>query len=352
MTHKLLDRQLRKHFAQGAPDSEEFAAFCAAVDAAYAANDADRVLLERSIELASTELLEQNAQLERDLASIKRLELELRQAEKLRAVGQLAAGVAHEINTPIQYVGDSLHFIKESCRSLLRLSQQATEGISHSVMKETAEEIGLSFLADEVPSALEQIEAGVKRVGAIVSALKDFGHPEASQVAVTDVNRCLETALLIAQNELRQVASVEVVLGDLPPLRGYPGDLSQVLLSLLVNAAHAVTERFGNQDRRAWIHVTTRLVGGEIVICVADNGSGIRADHQPRIFEPFFTTKPFGKGSGQALAVAHGIVVHKHGGSISFESRAGSGSTFRVQLPTAGRQPSVDPVPGPQSKAA
>lgn len=345
MFHKLLERQLRKHFSDAWPETQEFKAFCGAVNEAYVANDADRELLERSIELASAELLEQNLRLERDLAEIKRLELELRQAEKLRAVGQLASGVAHEINTPIQFVGDSLHFIKESCQGLLGLGRLLQEGQGQtelpSRLRQLAEEIGLAFLLEEVPRAIEQVEEGVRRVAGIVSAMKDFGRPESKEVSLVCVNHCLESTLLVAQNELKQVACVELVLGEVPLLGCYPGELNQALLAVLINAAHAIGERFGDAEQRGLIRAQTRVVGQFVEISVSDNGIGIRPEHQARVFEPFFTTKPFGKGSGQGLAIAHAIVVEKHGGTLTFESEPGAGTTFFLRIPIADARESM-----------
>jgi len=334
--HKLLERQLRKHFPE-LPDEPRFRAFCAAVDDAYRACDDDRQLLERSIELASGELFERNRQLERDLASIKRLQLELRQAEKLRAVGQLAAGVAHEINTPIQYVGDSLHFLRESFTGLISAIQElaelpATEGAKKR-LESIEQELGLAFLLEEVPRALEQTQDGIGRVAAIVSAMKDFGRPDSRQKIASSINRCVEASLLVAQHQLKHVADVAVELGPLPEVPIYPGELSQVILNLLVNAAHAVETRLNPSGQRGLIRAATRREGDKVVIEVADNGSGILPEHQSRIFEPFFTTKELGRGTGQGLAIAHSIVVEKHAGALDFETEVGRGTTFRIRLP-------------------
>jgi signal transduction histidine kinase len=339
MFHKLLQRQLTKHFQETWPETQEFKAFCSAVNDAYVASDADRELLERSIELASAELLEQNLRLERDLAEIKRLELELRQAEKLRAVGQLASGVAHEINTPIQYVGDSLHFIKQSCQGLLGIGRLLQEGQGRaelpSQLRRLADEVDLAFLLEEVPRAIEQVEEGVRRVASIVSAMKDFGRPESKEVSLVSVNHCLESTLLVAQNELKQVACVELVLGEVPQLSCYPSELNQALLALLVNAGQAIGARYGDAQQRGLIRAQTRAIGNTVEISVSDNGIGIRPEHQARVFEPFFTTKPFGQGSGQGLAIAHAIVVQKHGGTLTFESEPGAGTTFFLRIPIA-----------------
>ena len=339
--HKLLERQVLKHLGRLQREGPGMPTFLAAVDAAYVENDSDRALLERSIELASAELLEQNAKLEQDLAAIRRLELGLRQAEKLRAVGQLAAGVAHEINTPIQYVGDSVSFMKEAYQGLLGLAELlraafARPGDGNDAierLRSKAEAIDLEYLLEELPRALELTSDGVQRVAGIVSALKDFGRPDAREKLMTDVNRCLESTLLVAQNELRQVADVEVDLRDLPLVPAYPGELNQVFLNLLVNAAHAVAARFSDHAERGRITVSSLLEERRVAITVADNGLGILPEHRSRIFEPFFTTKPFGKGTGQGLAIARSIIVEKHGGELSFQSVVGQGTAFRISLP-------------------
>jgi two-component system NtrC family sensor kinase len=341
--HKLLERQLKKHLGGIVPDGVALSALVAAVDAAYTASDAERALLERSMELTSAELCERNQELEKDIEAIKRLELELRQAEKLRAVGQLAAGVAHEINTPIQYVGDCLHFMKTAYAGLARLGRQLTDLVASApadsatvaALAATAREIDLDYLLEELPKALEQTSHGVERVASIVSAMKDFGREDSRERTLVDVNHCLKNTLLVAQNELKYVADVELHLGELPTVPCYPGELSQVLLNLLVNAAHAIGARYGDSGERGRIRATTSEEGGRIVLEIADNGAGILPEHQHRVFEPFFTTKPVGKGTGQGLALARSIVVEKHGGSLTFESVPGQGTTFRVSLPMA-----------------
>jgi len=340
--HKLLERQLRKHIGSGPLDAAHFEALLFAIDAAYTAQDTDRALLERSIELASGELQERNARLESDIEAIKRLELELRQADKLKAVGQLASGIAHEINTPIQYVGDSVTFMKEAFGGLLHLAKALRERSAECAdpsatlaeLVQIADDIEVEYLLAEVPLALEQTSDGVRRVAGIVSAMKDFGRKDGREKTLVDVSRCIQSTLIVAQNELKYVADVDVMLGELPPIFGYPGELNQVILNLLVNASHAVAQRFAGTAERGLIRVRSETRAGFVVISVADNGCGIPLEHQPRIFEPFFTTKAVGSGTGQGLAITRSIVVEKHGGTLSFESRPGEGTTFCVSLPT------------------
>lgn len=341
--HRLLERQLRKHFATAVPEDARFVAFLSDVNTAYAAHDDDRALLERSIDLASSELLEQNERLARDLESIQRLEMELRQADKLRAVGQLAAGIAHEINTPIQFVGDSVAFLREAVGDLLELAQAGValgQGLLARGMEApelarviaAAETARLDELGADLDTAIRQTTEGLKRVSLIVQAMKQFGRPDQREKVLADVNRCVLDTLTVSASEVKHVADVTTELGELPPLLCYPGELHQVLLNLLVNAAHAISQRFGASGR-GQIHVSTAYAGGAVVIRVRDNGSGIDLANRPRIFEPFFTTKGIGQGSGQGLAISRSIVSDKHGGTLSFESVVGEGTMFVVTLP-------------------
>jgi signal transduction histidine kinase len=352
--HKLLQRQLKKYFGQTPPSDGNFDGFLAAVGEAYRESDEGLAQLERAIELTSTELVERNQQLRRELDSIQRLELELRQAEKLRAVGQLAAGVAHEINTPIQYVGDSVHFIGDAFGGFRKLALALRQAEADSAdpeaalasLRATAEQIELDYLLTEVPLALEQTTDGVRRVAAIVAAMKDFGRPDTRDKVLVDVNRCVESTLLVAQNELKRVADVEATLGDCGLVPGFPGELSQVVLNLLINAAHAVAERYAGSRLRGSIRVRTERHRDDVQLSVQDDGNGISPEIQGRIFEPFFTTKAVGTGTGQGLAIAHAIVVEKHGGSLRFESTPGQGSTFVISIPTQTRREARASEPG------
>ena len=344
MLHPLLARQLRRFLGTECPSEPKLDAFIEAVDAAYHEGDADRALLERSLELASTEMLDQNRKLEDDLASIRRLELELRQADKLRAVGQLAAGIAHEINTPIQFLGDNLRFIEESFAELIELAARGKE-LGESIdsgrdlvesargLRDVLGRLDFECLIEDLPRAFGQTTDGVSRVTAIVTAMKQFGRPDQREKTLADVNQCISNTLIVAANEIRYVARVESNLGQVPLVPCYPGELNQVFLNLVVNAAHAITERFGKGDVRGLIRVQTTADGASVLISVGDNGCGISEQNAARIFEPFFTTKPVGSGTGQGLAIARSIVSDKHRGELTFESRPGEGTMFFVRLP-------------------
>jgi len=354
--HKLLQRQLKKCFVAGLPPGEEFSRFISTVDEAYDHADDARTSIERSLELMSNELLERNEQLQADLLEIKRLGLELRQAEKLRAVGQLAAGVAHEVNTPIQFVSDSLSFLKDAARDLgflVVLGRELCRNVEHGEnakpaltdLKRLLEEVDAEYLEREIPLAIERSLDGIARVSQIVVALKDFGRPDQRERALSDLNRGLENTLIVAQSQIRNIADVQLDLGDLPAVPCYAGDINQVFLNLLINAAHAIEERFQDGSGRGLIRIRSWLDDSSVCIEIADNGRGISEANRPRIFEPFFTTKPVGKGSGQGLAVARSIVTDKHGGSISFASDLGNGTSFRIELPLEA------PPPPPSSRA-
>ncbi len=352
--HKLLERQVKRYFGAGRPESEDFRRFSAAVDEAYTAADQARISVERSLDLMSNELLQQNEQLQADLAEITRLGLELRQADKLRAVGQLAAGVAHEINTPIQFVSDSLHFLQDATTELSRLiagCRQVCALVSRgenalpalAELERLQDEVDAAYLLREFPLALQGSLDGIARVSRIVVALKDFGRPDQRERAFSDLNRGLENTLTVAQSEIRHIADVQLDLGELPAVQCYAGDINQVFLNLLINAAHAIEERFQDSAERGLIRVRSWLDEPCVHVEIADNGRGIPEADRSRIFEPFFTTKPVGRGTGQGLAVAHSIVTDKHGGSISFASELGSGTSFRISLPVEAPRSQVAP---------
>jgi PAS domain S-box-containing protein len=274
--------------------------------------------------------------LKQTLEERDRLEDNLRQAQKLEAIGQLAAGIAHEINTPTQYVGDNLRFLKESFGELDSLLGQLVE-LGGSPARSALSEADFDYLKEEIPRALNQSLEGVDRVAKIVRAMKEFSHPAREKTA-TDLNRAIQSTITVASNEWKYVADIEMDLdANLPSVHCSPAEFNQVVLNMVVNAAHAISDVVGDGGKgKGKIGVKTRSDGEWAVIEISDSGSGMPAHVQQRIFEPFFTTKEVGKGTGQGLAIAHNVIVDKHGGTIKVASAPGKGTTFTIRLPIGG----------------
>ena len=281
-----------------------------------------------------------------DITEQRALETQLRQAQKLEAIGQLAAGIAHEINTPAQYVSDNTTFLKqswESILSVLSVVRQLREEASNAAIPrhlieqlESCWEAGdIEYLQAEIPRAIEQSLDGIQRVSKIVRAMKEFSHPGSEDKRSVDINKSIETTITVARNEWKYVADVETRFeASLPFVPCHAGEFNQVILNLLVNSAHAIAEAVGNASSgKGKIVVTTRRDGDWVEVSVGDNGAGIPISAQARIFEPFFTTKPVGKGTGQGLALAHNTIVNRHGGKIWFTTEVGKGTTFFLRLP-------------------
>lgn len=280
-----------------------------------------------------------------DISDRKQMEVELRHAQKLEAVGALAAGIAHEINTPIQFVGDNARFLQNAFGGLRQLLDRY-EAIYVAVRKGSASdelvhaaelarvESDWEYSLTEIPKALEQALQGIDRVAKIVRAMKEFSHVNQHlEKRAADLNRAVESTLIVARNELKYVAEVETVYADLPPVICHLGDLNQVFLNLLINAAHAIGDVVKDSGQKGRIRVHTRQIGSWVEISISDTGTGIPKAIHEKIFDPFFTTKEVGKGSGQGLALARAIVVEKHGGTLTFETEPGKGTTFHVRLP-------------------
>jgi PAS domain S-box-containing protein len=276
-----------------------------------------------------------------------RMELDLRLAQKLEAVGQLAAGIAHEINTPTQFVADTVRFLGDAFGDLTELLVAYEDLLAAAErgpvpsgliarVRAAEDRADLDYLRERVPGAVERAEDGVQRVATIVRAMRDFAHPPTAQMAPVDLNAALRSTLVVATNEYKYVADVETELGELPPVVCHGGDLNQVFLNLVVNAAHAIVDANRSTARRGTIRVRTVAERDHVLVSVSDTGTGIAPEVADRIYDPFFTTKDVGRGTGQGLAIARQIVVERHGGSITFETRPGRGTTFHVRLPVAG----------------
>lgn len=272
-----------------------------------------------------------------DATERQRLEVELRHAQKLESVGRLAAGIAHEINTPIQFIGNNVQFLRSAFQAL-------ADAIPAPDVHDGAADGGdLSFYSQQVPAAIDETLDGIDRVATIVRAMKAFGHPGSGKRALADINDIVRTTLVVATHEFRDVADVIEDYAAIPPVACWQQDVKQVVLNLLVNAAHAIGDAAADGGRgRGTIRVATRSLDGGVEIAISDTGVGIPDQLRQQVFEPFFTTKEVGRGTGQGLSLAH-TVVERHGGELSFDSEVGVGTTFRVWLP---EQPAPeDPSP-------
>jgi PAS domain S-box-containing protein len=285
-----------------------------------------------------------------DVTERNRLEIELRLAQKLESVGRLAAGIAHEINTPIQFVGDNTAFLGTAFANLLELCdeyralcEKAEGALSpEDRVRLHARDKMLDHIRQNVPQAVEATLDGVGRVEHIVQSMKSFAHPDRGQRRPADLNAALRSTLTVANNELKYVAVVNTDLGALPPIPCYLSDLNQVFLNLFVNAAHAIGDVVGKSGKRGTITVRSYVEESEVVVAVSDSGSGIPPEIRTKIFDPFFTTKDVGRGTGQGLSLSRAVVVEQHGGTLTFETEVGKGTTFYVRLPL--RHDGVEPA--------
>lgn len=277
------------------------------------------------------------------LEQLRENERQLAHKQKLESIGQLAAGIAHEINTPIQYIGDNGRFLQDAFRDLAKLLESpehprplpdAPTTNPGAATPEAIDQDLRNYYRDEVPEALRQLLEGVDRVAAIVRAMKEFSHPGPLEKVPIDINRGIASTILVSSHEWKYVADITTDFdSDLPPVPCLAGEFNQVILNLIVNAVHAIADVVGDSGNKGQIHVSTRNMGDCAEIRVSDTGSGIPKSIQSKVFDPFFTTKAVGKGTGQGLALAHAVIVQKHKGTIHLESEPGQGTTFVIQLP-------------------
>jgi PAS domain S-box-containing protein len=288
----------------------------------------------------------------RDISSKKeaeqeraRMETRLHHAQKMEAIGQLSAGIAHEINTPCQYLSDNLRFLQEAFgayqKVATRLEQIPALAQLEPVRQELAEQ-DIAYLSEEVPRAIQQSLDGLARISTIVHAMRAFGHPGGEERVVVDLNEILRNTVVVAQGEWKHVAEVATDLDpDLPSVLGSPGEMNQAFLNLVVNAAHAIADRLaGTPGAKGRISISSRFQEDTVEIRVGDTGSGIPEAIRDQVFLPFFTTKPVGKGTGQGLSIVHSVIT-KAGGSIDFESAVGQGTCFIIRLPCKEPPPAV-----------
>ncbi|HET9624522.1 MAG TPA: ATP-binding protein [Kofleriaceae bacterium] len=302
--------------------------------------------LEQRVAERTTALSDANRQLKLEMKNRFAMEIELRQAQKLESVGRLASGIAHEINTPVQFVADSCSFLDSSSKDLLeaiRRLRAVLEALAGGQLDAAAvpghmraidRELELDFAAEQIPLAIDRSLQGLGRVTEIVRAMKEFAYPDRVEQAAADLNRAITSTLTVAHIEYKYLATVETDFVDLPLVTCHVGELNQVLLNIVVNAAHAIEAR--QLPELGKITVRTRVRGDRVQIQIEDNGCGIPDAVIDKIFDPFFTTKEIGKGTGQGLAIARAVIVDKHHGKLDVTSQVGHGTTFTITLPIAG----------------
>jgi len=272
-------------------------------------------------------------------------------SQKMESIGQLAAGIAHEINTPMQYVGDNANFLADSYSAMTKVFMDFNsfledgKNYSNNEIREfyqnKKEEMDLDFIFEEVPEALEQTKIGINRVTKIVRAMKDFAHPGSKEKAYFNLNNGLQNTVTISKNEWKYVAEMELKLDDnLKEILCLQDELNQVFLNIIVNSSHAISEKNqqNNSNELGKIIIETNKKNDTAIIKISDSGNGIKKSIIDKVFDPFFTTKEVGKGTGQGLAIVHDIISNKHRGKISVESEEGVGTTFIIELPINGAE--------------
>ena len=281
-----------------------------------------------------------------DITDRIKMESQLQQSHKMEAIGQLAAGIAHEINTPVQFVGDNTRFFQEAFDDLNQVIKKLQEALAaarsnsltDALVEETEnliEEIDLDYLEEEIPVAIQHSLKGVERIAKIVQAMKIFAHPGMVAKEHVDINKEIEKTITITRNEWKYVADLETDFDEsLPLVPCFRAEFNQVILNMIVNAAHAIAEKNEeSKSEKGTIHVRTAHEGDQAKICISDTGAGIPEDIRHKIFDLFFTTKEPGKGTGQGLAISHSVIVKKHNGTLTLESQEGKGTTFHISLP-------------------
>ena len=380
--HRLLQRQLKKYLSQdlsgltgdlndlngslnGIP--LEWLNFLKAVDETYVQYDAEYRMIERLLDLSSEELLQANNQLremltnvegkvaertaeliktngelEKALTDLQQMQVHLIQAEKMSSLGQLIAGIAHEINNPVNFIHGNIRHLHNYVINLLEfveLSQECSERVN-SDLQSKAEEIDLEFIKIDLPKVIKSMEVGTHRIREIVLSLRNFSHIDQSELKSIDIHQGIEDTLLILGHRIKPQKNsdfprIQIVklYGDLPLVNCYAGQLNQVFVNILVNAIDAIEES-ASSDRQPCISIQTQVIDDNYVeIAIADNGCGSPEAIQQQIFNPFFTTKPVGKGTGMGMAISYQIITEKHKGRLSCTSSVGKGTEFIIQIP-------------------
>ena len=372
VTHRLLQRQLKRFFGDPVNLPVACQGFVAAINDAYQQADEDRSRLERSLALSSQELLQANAktqalldtveaevaqrtaeliqtnaELEATLRELQQAQTQLIQTEKMSSIGQMVAGVAHEINNPVNFIYGNIQYADRYTQDLLALlqlyQQQYPNPVTDIQTLETA--IDLGFLQEDLPQTLTSMRVGADRIRQIVLSLRNFSRLDQGNMQPVDIHEGIDSTLPILQHRLKAdgaTTGIRVVkqYGALPLVECYPGQLNQVFMNILSNAMDALHERDRQrsladmQQHPSVITISTAVTSAQkISICIADNGPGMTEAVKAKLFDPFFTTKPVGKGTGLGLAISYQIVVEKHNGTLQCHSQPGQGTEFQIEIP-------------------
>lgn len=310
--------------------------------------DLEQRVVERTAQLSETNLALQDktTYLETTLQELKQLQLQLIQSEKMSSLGQLVAGIAHEINNPVNFIHGNVDYLNEYTNTLLNLINLYQKELPHpdNELKEAIASSELEFLQSDLPKLLTSIHIGAKRIQEIVVSLRNFSRLDEADVKAANIHEGIDSTLLILQNRLKGTTKrpeIKVMknYGDLPMIHCYPGQLNQVFMNLLTNAADALDDKFSDSDRhldseQPEIQILTQCIDDEsVMIKISDNGSGIPSEIQNRLFDPFFTTKPVGQGTGLGLSISYRIITEQHQGQIRCVSHLGQSTTFIITLP-------------------
>ncbi len=373
--HRLLQRQLKRYLADVDLNTPQWQGFLNAVDNAYRQYDHDHYMLERSLEISSEELLQTNSQLrdllknveaqvaertialtqanqelENTLADLKKAQINLIQAEKMSSLGQLIAGIAHEINNPVNFIHGNLTYLRRYIKEIMTFIEVVLEyqpELTTIVADKLDENLDLDFVQTDLPKLIKSMEVGTTRIRDIVLSLRNFSHMDQAELKFIDLHQGIDDTILILTHRLKfqfNLYEIQIIkdYGDLPLINCYGGQLNQVLINILANAIDALEEAHHRTDtlykacprQQPYIKIETRLIDPDWVqIKISDNGFGIPEPIQSQIFNPFFTTKPVGKGTGMGMAISYQIIVEKHKGHLYFTSIPHQGTEFVIKIP-------------------
>jgi len=370
--HRLLQRQLKRHLGSCNPLSPEWESFLKAVDEAYCQFDEDHVLLERSLEFSSQELLESNSQLREllnaveaqvtertvelaqanseltaTLADLQNTQVQLIQAEKMSSLGQLVAGIAHEVNNPVNFIHGNLFYLRNYSNSLLAIVQCFMEFCSEPPieLQQLIDDLDIEYINHDLPKLIGSMEVGTNRIQEIVLSLRNFSRMDESEFKAVDLHEGIDSTIVMLEHRLKADQyhpAIEVIrnYGDLPDIECYAGQINQVFMNILVNAIDAIDEQSKNQSAEALkpipkrIEIKTSILDQNfVVIHFIDNGAGITPATQQKLFNPFFTTKPVGMGTGMGLSISYQIINERHHGTIECISSIGRGAEFIIKIP-------------------